>query len=334
MVTQIMSRSADLPTVISRLDVDTLPNGTHQFLFRVMSNALGQDQLLPVWVFKGSSQGKKVMITAGVHGDELNGVLTAQQLARELQTQDIYGTITIVPAINLSGLLHHHRDFYSSDSDLSTINLNRHFPGNFEGNAAEQYIAKLWHNLLLPNADIAIDLHTQTSGACYPLYVFADFRMEVALNMARLMSPDVILNDPGDNGVLETTWNQHAIPSITVEVGSGKLTQPDLIERSVYGIQRILQHHECIAYVALFSNPTNSTIEGDSITSIRAKTGGLTCCCVSMLDTVRQDDLLAIQYDLFGVEVYRYFAPCDGVVLSHNTDALRETGSLIVRLLH
>ena len=316
--------------VISALNVDDLAIGQHQFWFNVATNALNQDQHLPVWIFKGQQAGKKVMITAGIHGDELNGILTAQQLARQLQHTDICGSVIIVPAINLSGIVHHHRDFHGADQDLSTVNLNRYFPGNNQGNAAERYLAQLWQHLLLPNADIAIDLHTQTTGTCYPLYVFADFRIESALSMARLMTPDAILNDPGDHGVLETVWNQHGVSAITVEVGSGKITQPTLINRAVMGVMQIIKNQHQLTTATL----TPCTIEADNVTSIQADVGGLTLANVEMLATVSKGDIIATQYDLFGNEIKRYTAPRDGIVLSHNTDALRDAGALIVRLIH
>ncbi|MCX9457775.1 deacylase, partial [Vibrio cholerae] len=43
---------------------------------------------------------------------------------------------------------------------------------------------------------------------------------------------------------------------------------------------------------------------------------------------------LAIQWNAFGEEIERYHAPCAGYVLSINSDPLRESGSLLVRLLH
>ncbi|PSU97763.1 deacylase [Photobacterium kishitanii] len=328
--TQITGDIVNNIAVISALNVDDLALGQHQFWFKVATNALNQDQLLPVWVFKGQRAGKKVMITAGIHGDELNGILTAQQLARQLKDTEVCGCITIIPAINLSGIIHHHRDFHSADQDLSSINLNRYFPGNSTGNAAERYLAQLWQQLLLPNADIAVDLHTQTTGTCYPLYVFADFRVESALAMARLMTPDAILNDPGDLGVLETVWNAHGVSAITVEVGSGKITQPELIDRAVTGVMKIITNQQQLATMTIEA----CAIEANTVTSIRADIGGLTLAHVEMLAAVNEGDVIATQYDLFGNEIKCYTAPSAGIVLSHNTDALREAGALVVRLIH
>ncbi|EGU41858.1 succinylglutamate desuccinylase/aspartoacylase family protein [Vibrio scophthalmi] len=317
--------------VIHTLDVADLAAGEHKFMFRVATDALSQWQHLPVMVFKGKKPGKKIVITAGVHGDEYNGVLAAQKTARELAGKELAGTVTIVPMINLTGMLNHSRDFYSADPDASPCNLNRFFPGDANGNEANRFIHALWHHLLQPNADLAIDLHTQTSGTVYPLYVFADFRLEQAIEMARLTNPDAILNDPGDAGVLETMWNSSGIPSITIEVGMGRYTELTLIARTVNGIFNILKHHE------LLQGEVDAVIpclEGQEITSIRAEIGGFVIPQVSMMDKVEQNQLVAIQYDNFGDELKRYYAPNGGTVLSYNVESIRAPGSLVVRLIH
>ncbi|MEF1302049.1 succinylglutamate desuccinylase/aspartoacylase family protein, partial [Vibrio owensii] len=299
MATQFLDDVIQGHQVIQSLDVKDLPAGEHKFWFRIATNALSQWQHLPVLVFKGENPGKKIMITAGVHGDEYNGVLAAQKTARKLIGKDIAGTVTVVPTINLTGMLNHSRDFFSADPDASPANLNRFFPGDANGNEANRFLFALWNNLLKPNAELAIDLHTQTTGAAYPLYVFADFRIEQSLEMARLINPDAILNDPGDAGVLETVWNNSGIPSITIEVGMGRYTEQDLIDRTVTGIFNILARHDVVTSEVAEITPC---LEGKDIISIRAELGGFVLPQVKMMDKVEQGLLVAIQYDSFGDE--------------------------------
>jgi predicted deacylase len=332
-------------TVINELNVDNLPAGTHQFWFRASTNALSQWHHLPVWVFKGEKSGKKVMITAAVHGDEYNGVLTAHQVARVLKKSNVEaGCVTLVPTLNIPGMLHHSRDFFSSDPDVSDGNLNRHFPGNSAGNEPQRFIHTIWQNLLVKNAELAIDLHTQTSGTTYPLYLFADFRLPDALKMARLMQPDAILNDPGEAGVLETVWNEQGIPSITAEIGIGRYTDIEMVEKATQGVLNILRHYCLIgnhndaksteAKIIPATEPTPCAIETDKITSIRAQKGGFILPQVALLESVTKDQLLALQYNSFGELICEYKAPCDGIVLSHNVESMRAEGALVVRLIH
>lgn len=325
--------TATTPTtfpVITSLDVDKLATGEHRFNFSATSNALGQDIYLPVRIFKGSKVGKKVVITAGVHGDEQSGIVAALKIANELVGKELAGCVTIISAMNPTGIMRHSRYFYPVDPDAAPANMNRHFPGNAQGNEVERFIDMVWTQLLKPNADIAIDLHTQTSGTVYPLYVFADFRIDTAKLMAELLNPDAILDDPGEPGVLETTWNQAGIPSITVEIGAGRIVDPVLVERSVSGVLNILKHYQILTGVPSVITPC---LQGKTIISIKAVQGGWVEPQVTLMQKVKQGELLAIQWDSFGDEVARYLAPEDGTVLSHNVEALRAAGSLVVRLI-
>lgn len=317
---------------IQALDVDALEAGEHKFWFAVATDAIGHPQTLPVRVFKGAKPGKRIVITAGVHGDEQNGILSAQKIARELEGQDISGCITIVPAVNLSGIARHSRDFHSAAPDSSSANLNRIFPGNPQGDDASRYAHSLWENLLKPNADLAIDLHSQTSGSAYPLYAFADYRIEDAIRMARLINPDVILNDPGDPGILETVYNRAGIPSITIEVGVGRYTDLEMVERATAGVMNVLRDYQLLDGDVII--PEQNCVEGNSITSVRAEQGGFVICHVELMQSVEMGQKLATQYNSFGDEIQTYFSPTQGTVISHNVESVRAPGSLVVRLIH
>ncbi len=318
------------PTIKS-LDVDALECGEHKFWFAVATDAIGHPQTLPVRVFKGSTPGKRIVITAGVHGDEQNGILTAQKIARNLIGADLAGIVTIIPAVNLSGIVRHSRDFHSAAPDSSSSNLNRVFPGSPTGDDASRYAHSLWENLLKPNADLAIDLHSQTSGSAYPLYAFADYRLEDSIRMARLINPDVILNDPGDPGILETVYNRAGIPSITLEVGIGRYTDLEMVDRATEGVLNILRSYELLPGEAVVSKQL--AVEGDEIISVRAKQGGFVICHVDLMDRVHQGQKLATQYNSFGDEVEIYTSPVEAIVISHNVESVRAPGSLVVRLI-
>ncbi len=322
--------------LIQRLTLDTLPPGRHTFRFDALPTGVGQSWLVPVLVYRGARPGPRVMITAGVHGDELNGVLAAQQLGRELDVTQLAGTVILVPGVNPSGMVARHRDFLPGDPDCSSVNLNRIFPGRADGNSAERYLHRVWTQLLAGNADYALDLHTQTRGARYPLFVFADYRVPEALAMARAFGPDCIQDDPGEPGVLETVWNQSGVPSITVEVGGGSVAEPLTVRRAVAGIHRVLAHLGMTLPRAEPEGcePVSVPVEGNVTTTIRAEIGGMALPQVALGQPVAEGDLLTIQYDAFGAEAHRYHAPVAGWVLSLNDDPLREPGALLVRLLH
>ena len=118
----------------------------------------------------------------------------------------------------------------------------------------------------------------------------------------------------------------------------GKFTQPEMIQRAVDGVVNMLSYYDMLESneARISSNqllPQMDWIEGNNVVSIRADIGGFVLPQVELLQSVEQDDLLAIQYDAFGNECRRYHAPSVGRVLSYNVDALREPGALVCRLL-
>ncbi|GAA5191881.1 succinylglutamate desuccinylase/aspartoacylase family protein [Ferrimonas gelatinilytica] len=318
--------------LIERLELDALPAGRHPCRFAPLPMASGQSWQIPLLILKGGQPGPRLWVVAGTHGDELNGIVAAQQLGREIDADALSGSLVILPGLNLPGIQGHTRDFLPADPDSSPANLNRLFPGRADGNSAERYVDAIWRHLLQGNADRVLDLHTQTRGAAYPLYLFADCRIKEAIAMARTFGADALLNDPGDKGVLETELNRAGIPTITVEVGSGKRLQPALIQRTVEGLQRVMVSLKMLSPRPLPAPQT--PVEGNSTTTIRAECGGMALPQVALGQQVQAGALLAIQYDAFGAECRRYHAPKEGYVLSLNEDPLREPGSLLVRLLH
>lgn len=90
--------------VISVLDVTTLSPGQHRFMFEGVETGTGQRWYVPIMVAKGAADGKKVLLQAGVHGDEINGVRIVQKAMAQLEPAKMKGTVIGVIGPNRSGL--------------------------------------------------------------------------------------------------------------------------------------------------------------------------------------------------------------------------------------
>ncbi|MSV51906.1 MAG: hypothetical protein F2892_06485, partial [Actinobacteria bacterium] len=82
---------------------------------------------VPVVIVNGGD-GPTVLLTAGTHGDEYEGQLLLQNLARTLTPAEVSGRVIIMPAINLPAVLDSSRI-----SPLDNGNLNRAYPGDPDG---------------------------------------------------------------------------------------------------------------------------------------------------------------------------------------------------------
>ncbi|MBW8881810.1 MAG: succinylglutamate desuccinylase/aspartoacylase family protein, partial [Asticcacaulis sp.] len=139
--------------VIDRLDVADQPTGTTHLWFRALDNATGQAWYVPVIVVKGAKPGPKFLLTAGIHGDELNGIAVIQGLVRDLDPDSLRGTLVAVPGLNAPGLLRSTRTFASGHTGAGG-NLNRLIPSDpkateGDSDASGRYAARLWSQIFI-----------------------------------------------------------------------------------------------------------------------------------------------------------------------------------------
>lgn len=319
---------ADTVPMINKLDAAGLTEGRHHFYLNAGRGPTGLPNLVPVIVLRGAKPGRQLLLTAAVHGDELNGIRVIHRLMDEISTPELAGTIVAVPGVNQAGMEVHSRYFGLRGGDP-----NRAFPGNEKrGEAEARFAYQLWHNLIVPGTDLAIDLHTQTTGTSYPLFVFADFRNEVARDMAFSLMPDMIKNDPGEEGTLETSLVEKGIPAVTFEIGGPKEFQPRMIDRALKGLENFLNAQGFLSDGEKVAQ--TRPVVGTNFTNVYADEGGLAVIEVELKDHVKKGTRIATLYDPFGQPLRHYHAPVSGVVVAIATDPVRDAGSMLVRILH
>ena len=94
-------------------------------LFQLEVQHESDSTFIPVSVLHGSQAGPVLAITAGVHGYEYAPILAAQEIAQQVDTQRLSGTVILVHIANVPAFLG--RSPYVNPLDGQ--NLNRAFPG-------------------------------------------------------------------------------------------------------------------------------------------------------------------------------------------------------------
>lgn len=119
--------------------------------------------------------GPNVLLTAGVHGDEYEPMLTAMQLINELPELLASGSVTIVPITNESAYAHGSR--YGEDG----LDLARTCPGNSEGTITERVASQI--STFIKKADCFIDMHT--GGLAYDIYPLAGYMLHPSFEILK-----------------------------------------------------------------------------------------------------------------------------------------------------
>lgn len=322
--------------VITKLDTSDLASGKiYRFMFKGVDMNIGQSWYVPVMVAKGNNSGPKLLLNTGIHGDEINGSKVIQNIFASLNPKQLNGTVVGVLQASPNSLTHITRTWHLSTDGGFSEDMNRQFPGKEKGNTAQVHAYKLFNNLYLGNADYAIDLHTQSTDTAYPLFIYADYRLPAVQHLAELIPADQIKIDDGegDAGALENALDKANIPTITLEIGEGRIYQPELINRAIQGINNVMIDNKMIkGSIGLTASSYNTYIANDMV-SVRAQVGGYAEILVKIGDNVTTGQKIAIQRNPFGDIIKEYTAPISGKVLSVGTGATRENGGLLVRIL-
>lgn len=80
--------------VVSALDVrDLEPGKKHLLYFRGVQMPTGQHSYVSVTVASGARPGKRIVLTSGVHGDEMSSIHTVQAVMNQLDPVGMSGTV-------------------------------------------------------------------------------------------------------------------------------------------------------------------------------------------------------------------------------------------------
>ncbi len=77
---------------------------------------------IPIIVERSKTEGPTVLLTAGLHGDEINGVEIVRQLISKNINKPKTGTLICIPVVNIFGFMNQTREFPDGRD------LNRVFP--------------------------------------------------------------------------------------------------------------------------------------------------------------------------------------------------------------
>jgi predicted deacylase len=174
--------------VIHDLNLADVPAQTvSRYYLRVGELNGGHPVHIPIMVARGTPEsletGKKLSLSAAIHGDELNPVRVVQRIFAQLEDQvaTLNGTskqacdsasepadmlaVIGIPTVNPMGIYLNQRNYFTAGASGSLTNVNRVFPGvaASEGGSGPQLLAyNIWNNIWgnTSQVDVGIDLRT------------------------------------------------------------------------------------------------------------------------------------------------------------------------------
>ena len=194
---------------------------------------------LPLYRIAANEPGPRVLVTAGVHGDEYEPMLAAVELAGKLPDILNRGSITIVPIVNTSA--------YSIGGRCGKdgLDLARICPGNLDGSETEIAAAQI--SELIRQADYYIDLHS--GGTLFDIHPLTGYMLHASPDILRKQQdmakafnlPVVWGTDYSTNGRTLSIARDANVPAIYAEYGGGGRVRKSIVNAYREGCLNILK---------------------------------------------------------------------------------------------
>lgn len=280
---------------------------------------------VPIIIERSKKPGPTVLMTAGIHGDEINGVEIIRQLIAKGINKPKTGTTICVPVINVFGFLNMDRLFPDGRD------LNRMFPGSANGSLASR-VAHFVMTELVPHVDFAMDFHTGGADR------FNAAQIRIVENNARLTELAHVFGAPFiyySQNLYKSYRNacdKAGVPMLLFEGGKSFNIHNNITNTGVNGAKRVLDHLGMLRSKYKVSRPKEDAIVIKESKWLRAKYSGMFKATVKINAYVNKDDVLGNITDPYGSFNYFVKSPHSGYVFNVNESPIIYQGDAIFHI--
>jgi len=291
-----------------KISIDRLPTGT---LIDI-----------PIYVFNSKKPGPTILIQAGLHGDEINGIEIVRRMLQQKHFKIKKGAIIAVPILNIFGFIHFSRDVPDGKD------VNRSFPGTKSGSMASRmayhYVSEIMHQM-----DFAIDLHT--GGAQrhnYPQIRFTP-NDENSKAMAQIFNAPFSFPSRLIKGSFRNAAFRMGKPTIVFEAGESMRFDDFAILEGMQGVLNVLRHYQMLSEKTFPILERSATIMLNERKWLRAPTAGMFIPKITNGSELKKGQELGLITDTYAKHSKRVKAPFDGFVFSINHQAVVTQGDAL-----
>ncbi|GHC45430.1 succinylglutamate desuccinylase/aspartoacylase family protein [Ulvibacter litoralis] len=280
---------------------------------------------IPIIIERSTVPGPTILLTGGIHGDEINGVEIVRQIIAKKINKPKRGTIICVPILNIFGFLNSDRAFPDGRD------LNRVFPGSKTGSLASR-VAYHFTKEIVPLADFCMDFHTGGASRFNAPQVRIKPDDKQLLHYAHVFNAPFTVFSPNIDKSYRTTCDKMNIPIILFEGGKSRDGNKYIVKHGVDGVTRILKEFEMLSDKHTAKEITSETILIEKSKWIRAQRSGLLHVKIDCNKHVEKDEFLATITDPFGAMRFIVRAPNEGYIINVNHSPIVHQGDAIFHI--
>ncbi|MBC5862124.1 succinylglutamate desuccinylase/aspartoacylase family protein [Flavobacterium turcicum] len=280
---------------------------------------------IPIIVRRSKIPGPVVLFSAGIHGDEINGVEIVRQLIHKKINKPKIGTIICIPIINVYGFVNKSREFPDGRD------LNRVFPGSKSGSLASRFAFHILTEIL-PLVHYAVDFHAGgASRFNAPQIRIAPNNPDLKI-LADVFDAPFTLYSRNITGSFRSSSEKMNVKMLLFEGGKSLDINKSIATEGVNGAIRLLAYLDMLGPKHRVIPQKSPTIYIDKSGWIRAKCSGLLQDFDTVGTFVKKGTILATITDPYGKFERKVKAPNDGYIINANHAPIVYEGDAIYHL--
>ncbi|QXP67132.1 MULTISPECIES: succinylglutamate desuccinylase/aspartoacylase family protein [unclassified Polaribacter] len=274
---------------------------------------------VPIIIERSQNPGPVVLLLAGIHGDETNGVGIIREIINLKINKPKTGTIICIPVFNIFGYLIQTREFPDGRD------LNRMFPGSAGGSLASQF-AYQFTKEIAPIVDYVIDFHTGGGDRDNIAQIRCSKEDEKALELAKVFNPPMIVFSENITKSLRDTLHKMGKTVLLFEGGKSKELNPTIINEGVNGTKNVLIR---LGLIEGDITVRETPVFVHKAKWIRSSDSGMFKIRVANGSFVKKKEVLGVIQDPFGEFKKKIYAPFDCHIFCINKTPIVNKGDAL-----
>jgi len=280
---------------------------------------------MPINVICGRQTGPVLLVTAAVHGDEINGVEIVRLLLKRKMLKYLRGTLIAIPIVNVYGFL------YQSRYLMDRRDLNRSFPGSETGSLAAR-LANLLLQEVIVKATHMIDLHTGSLHRTNVPQIRASLDNDENKKLAEVFGAPVILNSSERDGSLRQASSDIDLPFILYEAGEALRFSEVSIRTGLRGVTNVLRHLKMIPAAHYAKHHPISSTFAYSSHWVRSTASGILIPRKRLGDHVEENEKLGMIANPFIKDEVEILSPHSGIIIGKTNLPLVHEGEALFHI--
>ena len=280
---------------------------------------------IPIIVSRSKFKGPTILLSAGLHGDEINGIEIVRQIITRKINKPKTGTVICIPVINVFGFVNQTREFPDKRD------LNRVFPGSKKGSLASRFAYYLLKEIM-PHVDYAIDFHAGGASRFNAPQVRIVPENQELKALADVFQAPFALYSKNIVGSFRNSCDKLGVKMLLFEGGKSVNINDEITQHGIEGTKRILDHFGMLAARKKIIVPEKNTVYIEKSNWVRAKYSGMFHGFTKIGNYVTKGQLLATVSDPYGKIEHKVKAPNSGYIINVNDAPIVFQGDAIYHI--